>query len=177
VDVRVVAATNRPLEEGVRARTFRRDLYFRLQVVQIDVPPLRDRPDDVAVLAEHFLKRYARETGRKIRGFTPAALKKMQGYHWPGNVRELRNAVERAVALGSGPTIDESDIWLSPLEAGGPATNAEAEFEPVPLEEVEKRHILRTLQFTDWNKSKAADILGIERSTLDRKIKGYDLKK
>ena len=176
VDVRVVAATNRPLEDGVRAGTFRRDLYFRLQVVEIEVPPLRDRPEDVPAIAEHFLMRYARETGRKIKGFTPAALKKMQGYHWPGNVRELRNAVERAVALGNGPVIDEADIWLSPLEAGGPSA-AEAEFEPVPIEEVEKRHILRTLQFTDWNKSKAAEILGIERSTLDRKIKGYDLKK
>jgi Nif-specific regulatory protein len=175
VDVRVVAATNRPLEEAVRAGTFRKDLYFRLQVVQIDVPPLRDRPDDVPVIADHFLKRYVRETGRKVKGFSPAAAKKLLTHHWPGNVRELRNVVERAVALGAGAVIEEADIWLSPLEVGEVvATNA---YEPVSLDEVEKRHILRTLQYTDWNKSRASEILGIERSTLDRKIKGYDLKK
>jgi Nif-specific regulatory protein len=174
VDVRVVAATNRPLEESVRAGTFRKDLYFRLQVVQIDVPPLRDRPDDVPAIAEHFLKRFVRETGRKVKGFAPAAMKKLQSHHWPGNVRELRNAVERAVALGSGVVIEESDIWLSPLEM---AAASGAEYESVSLEEIEKRHILRTLEHTDWNKSQAAAILGIERSTLDRKIKGYDLKR
>ncbi len=174
VDVRVVAATNRPLEDGVRDGTFRRDLYFRLQVVQIDVPPLRDRADDVPVLADHFLKRFTRETGRKIKGFTPAAVKKLQAYHWPGNVRELRNAVERAVALAAAATLDEGDIWLSPLEreGGGPA-----KFEPISLEEMERRHIERTLEHTGWNKSKAAEILGVERSTLDRKIKAYELKK
>jgi Nif-specific regulatory protein len=172
VDVRVVAATNRPLEESVRAGTFRKDLYFRLQVVQIDVPPLRDRPDDVPAIAEHFLKRFVRETGRKVKGFTPAAMKKLQSHHWPGNVRELRNAVERAVALGNGLIIEESDIWLSPLEMSAAAG---VEYESVSLEEIEKRHILRTLEHTDWNKSQAAAILGIERSTLDRKIKGYGL--
>ncbi|HKB42513.1 MAG TPA: sigma 54-interacting transcriptional regulator, partial [Gemmataceae bacterium] len=120
-DVRLVAATNQALEEAVRAGTFRRDLFFRLQVVEVRVPPMRERPTDITLLAEHFLKRFIRETGRKIRGFTPAALKKMEEYHWPGNVRELRNVVERAVALGTGPTIDAPDIWLSSLEAGGPA--------------------------------------------------------
>ncbi len=175
VDVRVVAATNRPLEDGVRDGTFRRDLYFRLQVVQIDVPPLRDRADDVPVLADHFLKRFTRETGRKIKGFTPAAVKKLQAYHWPGNVRELRNAIERAVALATATTLDEADIWLSPLEREG--GGAAAKFEPLSLEEVERRHIGRTLEHTAWNKSKAAELLGIERSTLDRKIKAYELKK
>src|SRR5262249_39795420 len=102
VDVRVIAATNQPLEQAVRSSTFRADLFFRLQVVELRVPPLRERLGDLPALAEHFLKRFVRETGRKIRGFTPAALKKMQEYHWPGNVRELRNVVERAVALGSG---------------------------------------------------------------------------
>jgi len=173
VDVRVVAATNRPLEDAVREGAFRRDLYFRLQVVQLDVPPLRERPDDVAVLADHFLKRFGRETGRKMKGFTAAALKKLQGYHWPGNVRELRNVIERAVALGAGPTIEEADIWLSPLELVGVA--APEVYEPLRLEAIEKRHIERTLEHTDWNKSQAAQILGIERSTLDRKIKAYGL--
>jgi DNA-binding NtrC family response regulator len=176
VDVRVVAATNQPLEENVRAGTFRRDLFFRLQVVEVQVPPLRDRRGDIPLLAEHFLRRFVRETGRKIKGFTPAAIHKMEEYHWPGNVRELRNVVERAVALGTGPMIDAQDIWLSSLEASRPPVPAAADtYEALSLDEVEKRHIERTLTHTDWNKSQAAAILHIERSTLDRKIKAYNL--
>jgi Nif-specific regulatory protein len=177
VDVRVVAATNQPLEQAVHAGTFRRDLFFRLQVVEIRVPPLRERKEDIPLLAEHFRKRFVRETGRKIKGFTPAALKKMEQYHWPGNVRELRNVVERAVALGNGPMLDAADIWLSSLEASGPPTagGGEPAYQPLPLEEIEKQHILKTLHHTDWNKSQAANILHIERSTLDRKIKLYGL--
>jgi Nif-specific regulatory protein len=178
-DVRLLAATNQPLEKAVHAGTFRKDLFFRLQVVEVRVPPLRERAGDIRLLAEHFLRRFVRETGRKIRGFTPAAMTKMEEYHWPGNVRELRNVVERAVALGLGPMLDAQDVWLSSLEAGGPAVAApaQAEYQAVSLEEVERQHILRTLQHTDWNKSQAAGILGIERSTLDRKIKLYELKR
>ncbi|HEY1187556.1 MAG TPA: sigma 54-interacting transcriptional regulator, partial [Gemmata sp.] len=176
-DVRVVAATNRPLEEAVRAGTFRRDLFYRLQVVQLDVPPLRDRLDDVPLLADHFLKKFARETGRKFKGFSPEALDKLRAYRWPGNVRELRNVIERAVALGSGPVLGTADIWLSELDIGGPVVGAVAAYKPEPLEDVEKRHILETLKHTDWNKSKAAAILGIERSTLDRKIEKFGLTK
>jgi transcriptional regulator with GAF, ATPase, and Fis domain len=179
VDVRVVSATNQPLEQALQEGHFRRDLFFRLQVVEMRVLPLRDRRSDIPILAEHFLKRFVRETGRRIRGFTPAALRKMEEYHWPGNVRELRNVVERAVALGLGPTLDAADIWLSSLEAGGPVPPAPetATYRPVSLEEIEKHHIMLTLQHTDWNKSQAAAILNIERSTLDRKIKAYDLKR
>jgi Nif-specific regulatory protein len=179
VDVRVVSATNQPLEKNLQDGSFRRDLYFRLQVVEIVVPPLRDRVSDVPELAEHFLKRFVLETGRKIRGFTPAALDKMQKYHWPGNVRELRNVVERAVALGTAPMLDAADIWLSSLEATGalPLVQGEPAYQPLSIEEIEKRHILRTLDHTDWNKTQAAAILQIERSTLDRKIKAYELKK
>jgi Nif-specific regulatory protein len=179
VDVRILAATNQPLEQAVQAGDFRRDLFFRLQVVEIRVPPLRERRGDIPLLAEHFLKRFVRETGRKIRGFTPAALRKMEEYHWPGNVRELRNVVERAVALGLGPVIDAPDIWLSSLEAGSPVLGPgqPGEYRPQSLEDVEGEHILRTLQHTDWNKSQAASILGIERSTLDRKIKLYELRR
>jgi Nif-specific regulatory protein len=178
VDVRVVAATNQPLEEAVREGRFRRDLFFRLQVVEIRVPPLRDRKGDVPLLAEHFLKRFVLETGRKIRGLTPAALQKMTDYDWPGNVRELRNVVERAVALGSGPFLDAADVWLSSLEVGGTGPGGgPPPYQPLSLEEIECDHILKTLAHTDWNKSQAAGILKIERSTLDRKIKTYDLKR
>jgi Nif-specific regulatory protein len=178
VDVRVVAATNQPLEQNIKEGKFRRDLFYRLQVVDILVPPLRDRPSDVPILAEHFLKRFARETGRKIRGFSPAALAKMEQYDWPGNVRELRNVVERAVALSRGPYLDVTDILLSSLELPGTAPSAATNaYEELSLEELEKRHILRTLEHTDWNKSQAATILQIERSTLDRKIKAYQLKR
>ncbi len=178
VDVRVVAATNQPLEQIIREGKFRRDLFYRLQVVEIHVPTLRDRRSDVRMLAEHFLHRFARETGRKIRGFTPAALARMESYDWPGNVRELKNVVERAVALARGHQLDVADILLTSLEI--PAETAPASgghFDPISLEEMEKRHILRTLEHTQWNKSQAATILEIERSTLDRKIKAYELKK
>jgi Nif-specific regulatory protein len=178
VDVRVVAATNQQLERAVREGRFRADLFFRLQVVEMRVAPLRERKSDVPLLADHFLKRFVRETGRKIRGFTPAALQKMEEYHWPGNVRELRNAIERAVALGAGPLIDANDIWLSSLEIPGASpTPATPTYQALSLDDVEKEHILRTLEYTDWNKSQAASILKIERSTLDRKIKNYDLQR
>ncbi len=177
-DVRVVAATNQPLEKAVAGGTFRRDLFFRLQVVEIRVPSLRERKSDIPLLAEHFLSRFVHETGRKIRGFTPAAMTKLEEYDWPGNVRELRNVVERAVALGNGPMLDTTDIWLSSLEIPGVSSGSGGEsYRPLALEEVEKQHILRTLQHTDWNKSQAASILKIERSTLDRKIKAYGLKR
>lgn len=177
VNVRVVAATNRPLEEAVNAGQFRRDLYFRLQVIEIRVPPLRERRSDIPVLAEFFLRRFLEETGRRLKGFTAAALEKMQSYHWPGNVRELRNVIERAVALGKGPMLDAQDIWLSGLELDKQQTAAPSTYLPRSLEEVEKEHIAATLRHTDWNKSQAAAILGIERSTLDRKIKAYDLQR
>jgi transcriptional regulator with GAF, ATPase, and Fis domain len=177
VSVRVVAATNQALEQAVRAGAFRRDLFFRLQVVEMRVPPLRERPADVPVLADHFLQRFVREMGRRVKGFTPAAETKLREYHWPGNVRELRNVIERAVALSTGPILDADDLWLSSLDATGPVPAMEAVYRELSLSDLEKDHILRTLNHTDWNKSQAATILGIERSTLDRKIKGYDLQR
>jgi Nif-specific regulatory protein len=170
VDVRVVAATNRPLERAVQDGTFRKDLFYRLQVVQLDVPALRERPADIVPIAEHFLKRFVRETGRKIKGFTPAAIDKLRGHAWPGNVRELRNVIERAVALSHNPHLDANDLWLPPaFDDDVP----KAAFEPIALEEIERRHIEAMVKFTDGNKSKAAELLGIERSTLDRKLKSY----
>jgi len=124
-----------------------------------------------------FCKRFVREMGRRIKAFTPAAQTKLREYHWPGNVRELRNVIERAVALSTGTVLDADDLWLSSLDAAGPSPLVEAAYRQLSLADLEKEHILRTLAHTDWNKSQAATILGIERSTLDRKIKGYDLQK
>ncbi len=175
VNVRVVAATNRPLEEAVNSGLFRKDLYFRLQVVEIRVPSLRERASDIALLAEYFLNRFRMETGHKIRGFTAAAMEKIKEYHWPGNVRELRNVVERALALATGPMLDVDDIWLSNLEHDNGQVDGANHYAPISLEALERKHILETLQFTNWVKSHAAQILQIERSTLDRKIRLYNI--
>jgi transcriptional regulator with GAF, ATPase, and Fis domain/pSer/pThr/pTyr-binding forkhead associated (FHA) protein len=175
VDVRVVAATNRPLEQAVREGQFRPDLFYRLQVVEILVPPLRNRLDDVPALAEHFLKKFTRETGRRIKGFTTAAIHKLQNYTWPGNVRELRNMIERAVALEDKPYLGPAELWPTGIDGTGTGHRPEVTFQPLSLEEFEKRFIQSMLDFTDWNKSRAAELLKIERSTLDRKIKAYEL--
>jgi Nif-specific regulatory protein len=180
VDVRVIAATNRDLEKDVAEGRFRRDLYFRLHVLEIIVPSLRKRTDDVSDLALHFLQKYNIETGRKIRGYTPAAMEQMMKYRWPGNVRELKNVVERAVVLARRDVIDVEDLALSNLVAVGDSSEnlvVPNKFEPLSLDDIEKRHILATLKATDWNKSQTAGLLGIERSTLDRKIRRYELDK
>ena len=192
VDVRVVAATNRNLEEAVKEGSFRSDLFFRLHVLELRVPPLRERGNDVVQLAEHFIERYCREMGRRLEGLTPEAQKKLLSYRWPGNIRELKNTIERAVVLCSGPLIDATDLLLSDLQLPGgdsgsansdspdsanPMTSAltaavcDDRGEPFPLARIEQEHIERVLRHTDGNKSQAARILGIERSTLDRKLK------
>jgi Nif-specific regulatory protein len=179
VDVRVVAATNRDLERAVEGATFRKDLYFRLHVVEIVVDPLRDRLEDTEVLARHFLQGFTAKTGRNVRDFTPAALDKLAAYDWPGNVRELQNAVERAVILCLGELVGASDLQLSGLGGGEEHRAAVAAstggFGDITLEALEQQHILAVLDRTNWNKSHAAQILGIERSTLDRKLKRYQV--
>ncbi len=180
VNVRAVAATNRDLEKAVAEGKFRRDLYFRLRVLEIFVPPLRKRPEDVIELANHFLARFKEETGRRIRGFTPEAYDRMRLYRWPGNVRELKNVVERAVVLTQGEYIDADDLALTSLSTQGESADvalSRSSYEPLPLAEIERRHILATLKSTLWNKSRAATILGIERSTLDRKIRRYQIQR
>ncbi|MFI4875837.1 MAG: sigma 54-interacting transcriptional regulator [Blastopirellula sp. JB062] len=179
VDVRVIAATNRDLEKEVERGRFRRDLYFRLRVVEIIAPPLRKRPEDIVELASHFLEKYNAETGRKLLGFTQAAYEHMKKYRWPGNVRELKNVIERAVVLAQGERIDVDDLALSNLATSGDTADnisLSDEYEPASLAEVERRHIALTLESTGWNKSRTASILGIERSTLDRKIRRYHLR-
>ncbi|MCA9116621.1 MAG: sigma 54-interacting transcriptional regulator [Planctomycetaceae bacterium] len=176
VDVRVIAATNRDLEQAVHAGSFRKDLYFRLQVVEIDVRPLREHRDDIPHLADHFLKRFAARTGRPVRRLTRGALDILTAYDWPGNIRELQNTVERAVILSADEEVGENDIQLSTLgrlDSESSGTSRASGYREISLEVLEQEHILATLERMDWNKSRAAQILGIERSTLDRKLKRY----
>ena len=142
-------------------------------MVEIAVPPLRKRQEDIELLAHHFVDVFSRETGRKIEGFSAAAIHAMQEYHWPGNIRELRNCIERAVVLSASSTIDVPDLALSTLASPGDTGQIEptaSKFTPETLASIEKRHILATLECTGGNKTKAAKLLGIERSTLDRKF-------
>jgi Nif-specific regulatory protein len=175
-DVRVIAATNRDLEEAVKDKSFRSDLYFRLRVVEIFLPPLRERPDDIPALVEHFLNVFRQHANRRIAGVEPKALEILGRHSWPGNVRELRNIVERAIVLGVDSTLGVDDICLPPLlddSATAQPPMATSEFRPVTLEELERLHILNMLEYAEGNKSKAAQLLGIERSTLDRKLKRF----
>ena len=177
-DVRVVAATNRDLEEAVAEGTFRKDLYYRLFVVEIQVAPLRDHAEDIVQLAHFFCDQFVKKSGREISGFTPGALAALKAYNWPGNVRELRNAVERTVILCAGDQISEADIQLSTLATTDESSSSSSVVPSggnVSLETLEQQHILAVLESTEWNKSQAARILGIERSTLDRKLKRYQV--
>lgn len=176
VDVRVIAATNRDLEQEVLAGRFRKDLFFRLRVIEIFVPPLRDRRSDISELATHFFEQYRAETGKRLRGFTTEAMNKLLNYDWPGNVRELKNVVERAVVFARDEWILPEHLLLSHLTQPEPASvppavKRDVAFRPVPLEEVELDHIQRVLEYTKGNKSQAAILLGIGRPTLDRKLR------
>ena len=179
VDARVIAATNRDIEKDIADGRFRRDLYFRLRVLEIVVPTLRKRPEDIPVLADYFRQRFNEEIGRKVHGFTEAAKRQLLHYQWPGNVRELKNVIERAVVLCRGREIDQQDLLLTNLSIAGdgelPEPAEGGDFSPSSLAEIERLHIQATLRYTEWNKSRAAGILGIERSTLDRKIRRYSL--
>jgi len=156
-------------------------LFFRLRVLEIIVPPLRKRQTDISVLAEYFLNKFCQETGRKYTGFHHQAMQILANYRWPGNVRELKNIIERAVVLGSEPLIMEQDLLLSKLNTAGesqiivPEKQERDLFIPLSLDDVERNHIIRTLEHTNWNKSLSAKQLGIERTTLDRKIRKYNI--
>ena len=168
VDVRVIAATNRDLEEEVREGAFREDLFYRLNVFPVHVPPLRDRKDDIPILVEHFLRRYCKKTGRVIDVIPQKTMDKLQAYHWPGNVRELENIIERAVILSRGKRLELGD-WFA-AEPDIPASDAEI----ATLEELERNHILHVLKLTRWRVSGpkgAAKILDINPQTLVSRMK------
>lgn len=176
VDVRVIAATNRNLEEMVAAGEFRQDLYYRLNVVELNAPKLAHRREDIPLLAQAFLERFSEKNHKHIKGFTPQAMDILVRYDWPGNVRELMNAVERAVVLARDAYLDTGDLPVKSQAAGKTATaTCPPPFIPenMPLEEVEKVSILQTLKSVGGNKSEAARRLGITRKTLHKKLKKY----
>ena len=169
VDVRVIAATNRDLKEEVRKGNFREDLYFRLAVVEINVPPLRERKEDIDLLSLSFVKEVAKENGREIDGISPHARKALFSYSWPGNIRELKNCMESAVVMAKGKTIEFDDL---PSHIRGESEKEKAiSLElPITMEEAEKALIMETISFASGNKTKAAELLGIGRKTLHRKL-------
>ena len=174
LEARVIAATHRDLAAMVAKGTFREDLYYRLRVVEIHLPALRERPGDIAILVEGLLAKINRDLGKDVRFVTPAAFAKLTSYAWPGNVRELENTLTRAVVLAKSDVLDEG---LLPLGATStPVESAEGDDLPT-LRELERRHIVRVLAHTEWNKRRACAILDISRPTLDRKIEEFGLRK
>ncbi len=173
INVRILAATNRDLEAAVAEGTFRRDLFFRLNVLTLKIPPLRERKQDIPLLAEHFLERLSRTTGAQ-RALSEEAVKMLMAYDWPGNVRELENCLERACALSSGPTLQLADL-PSPIQNATHHIPPEAVEGPkiVPISELEKQAILRTIDQLKGDKLLAARMLGIGKTTLYRKLKEY----
>lgn len=191
VDVRFVLATNQPLKGLVESGQFREDLYYRINVVNLELPSLRQRDSDVPLLAAHFLDKYCRETGKVVTGFSDEVVAALRRYHWPGNVRELENAIERAVVLTNRPIIEldvlpETIRFQKPDGSPGfrerrknPGGWVPANWTPQPLREAmkepEKRIILAALQANDWNRQQTAKVLDIDRTTLYKKIKQYEL--
>jgi len=175
IDVRVITATNRDLVRDIAAGRFREDLYYRLNVVTLQVPPLRERREDIPLLAVHFLKEFAEKNHKEIKGFSPKALDRMLRYSWPGNVRELMNTVERGVVLSRSDYLEESDLSPVLLEKSFQEENEGTTADGSSLEGVEKTTILKTLKEASGNKSEAARRLGITRRTLHQKLRKYGL--
>ncbi|VGO22879.1 sigma-54-dependent transcriptional regulator [Pontiella sulfatireligans] len=174
VDARLIAATNRDLKAMVDEGDFREDLFYRLYVVVITLPPLRDRQDDILLLLSHYLAVFNEENGKRFEGFTPAAYEMLSAYKWPGNIRELRNLVERMVVLARGSVLDVKDIPVQVREqaSGGGEVNINAD---LTVDEMEKRMVIQALEKTGGNRTKAAERLGISRRTLHRKLNQYGI--
>ena len=171
VDFRVICATNDDLEKAVKLGTFREDFYFRINVFSIEMPPLRERRSDIALLARHFVQRFARQMDKRITGISAAAMDLLVAYDWPGNVRELSNAIERAMVVGAPPEIRPDDLPVRHPRAAGAAAG------DVSLAELERRHIADVLERSGWNISRTAEILDVDRATIYNKIKRYGLER
>jgi two-component system response regulator HydG len=174
-DVRIIAATNRDLEAAVEEHRFREDLFFRINVIPVELPPLRARGSDVLLLAQHFAERFGARAAKKVTGLAPAAAEKLLGYSWPGNVRELQNCIERAVALTQFEQIAVDDLpeKVRAFKRSHVILSTEDPSELVPMEEVERRYILKVLEAVRGNKTLAARVLGLDRKTLYRKLDRY----
>ncbi len=170
VSVRIISATNQDLERKIREKSFREDLYYRLNVVSILIPPLRERKEDILSLVEHFIQKYNQKTGKKIQGITTDAKDILLSYPWPGNIRELENVIERAIVLSRGEAIDKPDLAYLSVQ------KAEQFPSDFSLKELEKSQILKVLERTGGNLSQAAELLGIHRNTLRLKMKEYGIK-
>jgi two-component system response regulator HydG len=175
VDVRIIAATNKDLLSEVKAGNFREDLYYRLNVITLKVPPLRGRREDIPLLAEHFLRLFSQKNNKEMKGFTPQAMDRIIRYDWPGNVREIMNTIESGVVLSNSAYLTEQDLPIISSEKEVIELSAETSSE-LPLNEVEKTTILKTLNASGGNKSEAARRLGITRATLHKKLKRYGVK-
>jgi len=177
VDVRIVAATNQDVAEMVKEKRFREDLYYRLNVITVRVPPLRERPEDIRVLAQHYLRVYGAKNGRKLEGFTGEAIDRLEAYAWPGNVRELENLIERSVLLARKDRIDAEDLPEEVMGVKRPPRDAILELIGTPLADIEQRLLDETLRITGGNKTQAAKLLGIDVRTVARKLerRGDDL--
>ena len=173
LEARVLVATHRNLEAEVAAGRFREDLYYRLRVVEIRLPTLRERPEDIPLLVQRLLARVEVETGKQVQMLDENALELLQRHGWPGNVRELYNVLQRAVVLSRGPVVTAQSIALAGLEGGRRRSGAVGQ----SLSDVEREHILNTLREAGWQKKRTAELLGISRPTLDRKIKAYELER
>ena len=173
LDVRVIAATNRNLTERIECREFREDLFYRLQVMPITLPPLRDRKGDVPLLASYFVDRYNREFKRRVHGLSAAALTVVDQYAWPGNIRELRNAIERAMLLTTGQSIEPAD--LTSLTHKAEAAQFQLPPDGVSLEEVERQLLTQALERTGGNQTQAAQLLGINRDQVRYRIEKFGL--
>jgi DNA-binding NtrC family response regulator len=176
VDTRVISACNRDLEQLVRGGGFRQDLYYRLNVIRIELPPLRERPEDIPFLVEHFIHKFAGQTKRPVTGIKPDALAALMRYRWPGNVRELEHTIERAVLLGRESSIGSEDLPAQTISADDPPLPLnDAMAQGYTLRDLERDYIARVLEKTAGNKTEAARILGVDRTTLYRKLEEYKL--
>ncbi|HZN49904.1 MAG TPA: sigma-54 dependent transcriptional regulator [Methylomirabilota bacterium] len=170
VDVRIVAATNRDLSDMVKDKRFREDLYYRLNVITVRVPPLREHPEDIRLLAQHYLRVYSAKNGRKLEAFSNEAIARLESYAWPGNVRELENLVERSVLLARKDRIDAEDLPEEVMGVKRPPRDAILELVGTPLADIEERLLDETLRITGGNKTQAAELLGIDVRTVARKL-------
>ena len=177
IDVRVIASTNRDLETEVEEDRFREDLYYRLRVVPIHLPPLRERRDDILPLAAHFLASYAEQYSSPVTGFSEACTKALENQPWPGNVRELKHAVERAVVLATRDVLEPEDLEFGEGGVRPAAETSTSQALQDVLEETSREHVIKVLDQTDWRKQAAAEILGIDRATLYRMIRKYQIEK